>query len=156
MKIKKPKYRKAVFIVVYSITNGKIYYLILKRRWHWIGWEFPKGGIEKNENILNSVKREAFEETGQEILKIKKFNISGKYSYKKELKDRPGYTGQTYTLFSAQIKKVRVQIDEKEHSNYKWISFEKANKILKWSNQKKCLKIVNEWLKNLNINKTFQ
>jgi len=125
--------------------------LILKRKWHWIGWEFPKGGIEKNENILHTVKREVLEETGRKVLKIKRFSVSGKYSYKKELKDRPGYIGQTYALFSAQIKKRKIHIDKKEHSNYKWISFEKAYKILTWPNQKKCLKIVNEWLKNLNI-----
>lgn len=145
-------YRKGIFVVVYSIIDKKINYFILKRKWHWKGWEFPKGGMEKNESELNSVKREVFEETGQKILQLKKFNVSGKYNYEKKLKDRPGYKGQTYTLFSAQIKKGKIQIDEKEHSTYKWVSFENAIKKLTWANQKKCLKIVNKYLENLKQN----
>lgn len=156
MKTNKSKYRKAIFVVVYSIVNRKIYYLVLKRKWHWIGWEFPKGGIEKSENILNSVKREVFEETGQKALKIKRFSVSGKYSYKRKLEDRPGYKGQSYDLFSVQIKKGKIQVDEKEHSTYRWVAFEKAYKILTWSNQKRCLSIVDKWLKNLNMAKFYK
>ena len=42
-------YRKSVFIVVYRKTEKGILYLILKRKLHWVGWEFPKGGIEPEE-----------------------------------------------------------------------------------------------------------
>ena len=40
------KYRKIVFIVTYAKLKDKIYYLILKRKLHWKGWEFVKGGID--------------------------------------------------------------------------------------------------------------
>jgi len=52
--MKKETYRKAVFVVVYRETKtGKDRkYLILKRKLHWKGWEFPKGGLEKGEKIL--------------------------------------------------------------------------------------------------------
>ena len=64
------KYRKAVFIVAYSKINNKIEYLLLKRKLHWKGWEFPKGGAEEKENNLDAVKRELKEETGLKILNI--------------------------------------------------------------------------------------
>jgi 8-oxo-dGTP pyrophosphatase MutT (NUDIX family) len=144
---KKSKYRKAVFGVAYfKNSEGKIEYILLKRKKHWKGWEFPKGKIEKSETKINAARREVVEETGLKILKIKHFNEKGSYLYHKELKDRPGIIGQTYSLFAVQVKKGKVKLDKIEHSWHKWVSFEEAYKKLTWSNQRKCLKIVNMWL----------
>lgn len=142
------KHRKAVFVVVYSKIKNQIYYLILKRKLHWKGWEFPKGGVRKGEKILDAVKREIKEETGLKALKIKRFDVSGRYKYEKELKEREGVTGQTYSLYAGKINKRKIKLDELEHSKYKWASFRTAMKKLTWSNQKKSLKIVDDWLKN--------
>lgn len=146
----KNTYRKAIFIVVYAKTSsGKIEYLLLKRKKHWKGWEFPKGGIEAGETKLVTVKRELKEETGLAPIKIKKFKIKGSYRYEKKFKDRPGIVGQTYYLFSVETKKGNVKLDkrEKEHTSYKWVLFKEAEKLLTWPNQKRCLKIVNNWFK---------
>lgn len=140
------KYRKAVFIVTYSREKNKIEYLILKRKLHWIGWEFPKGGIEKLESKEKAVKRETKEETGLKIIKIINHHISKKYKYKKALKDRPGIIGQDYSIFSARVKKSKVKVDNIEHSGYKWVDFNMALKKLTWPDQKKCLRKVNEYL----------
>jgi DNA polymerase len=146
-KEKKEKvHRQAVFIVAYRQINKKILYVLLKRKKHWTGWEFPKGGIEKNENLLKTVKRECFEETGQYPIRINSFNVSGKYKYHKEFEDRPGIMGQAYRLFSARIRSGEIKIDKREHSGYKWLEFNEAVKKLTWPNQKKCLKIVNSYL----------
>ena len=148
--MKRGKYRKAVFIVTYSLIGNKIYYLILKRKLHWKGWEFPKGGVNFLETKKHAVKRELKEETGLKPLKIKKFNIHGKYKYNKEFRDRPGIKGQNYTLFAVETKKEKIKLDKLEHSNYKWLNFKEAMKKLTWKNQKKCLKVVDDWIKKLN------
>src|SRR3989344_4565176 len=98
----KLKYRKSVFIVAYYRPNNKseIYYLLLKRKLHWKGWEFPKGGIEKKESIEKTIKREIKEETGQAPKNIKKYPISEKFKYGQAYSDRKGIIGQTYKLFS--------------------------------------------------------
>lgn len=140
------KYRKAVFIVTYLSTKQGIEYLILKRKLHWKGWEFPKGKIERFETKRKTVKRELKEETGLTPIKIKKFNIKGKYKYQKILLDRPNYRGQTYELFSAEVKNKKVKVDNYEHTDYKWLSFKKVIKKLTWPNQRKCLKIVNNFI----------
>ena len=148
----KEKFRKGLFIVTYAVTKKGIKYLILKRKLHWKGWEFPKGGLTGiKERILEkkAVKREIIEETGLIPIKIKKFSYSGRYRYKKKLKDRPGIIGQTFKLYAVEVKKSKVNLKknpDKEHSDYKWLEFEKALKKLTWPNQKKCLKIVNEYL----------
>lgn len=141
------KYRKAVFIVIYKRENKNPKYLLLKRKLHWTGWEFPKGGVKKNENLRDAAKREIVEETGQKPINIKKYKVTGKYKYSKLLKDRPGYTGQIFSLFSAELKNKKIRLDKKEHSAYKWLDFNKAIKKLKWPNQKKCLRIVHKNLK---------
>jgi 8-oxo-dGTP pyrophosphatase MutT (NUDIX family) len=146
--MEKMKLRRAIFAVVYSIKNKKTEYLILKRKKHWKGWEFTKGGIDLFETRKMAVKREVKEETGQKILKIKRFNLGGFYRYKKKLKDRPGMVGQTYHLFAVEVKKGKVSLDKKEHSGHKWVSFIEAEKKLTWEDQKYCLKKVNDWLKN--------
>ena len=139
-------YRKAVFIVTYSKTKKGIEFILLKRKLHWKGWEFPKGGLEKWEEIRKAVVREVKEETGLKVLKVKKFNVFGKYKYSKKLEDRPGFVGQSYVLYSAEVRKRKVKVDGYEHNDFKWLSFEKALKKLTWGNQRKCLKMVNNSL----------
>lgn len=150
--ISKGKYRKAVFILTYAKTRGKankkIEYLILKRRLHWIGWEFPKGGVRRFETKRRAVRREIREETGLNILKIKKFHVHGQYRYDKKYAYRKGMIGQTFSLYAVEVKKDKVKISDKEHSDYKWADFRQTLKLLTWNNQKRCLKIVNSYLTN--------
>ena len=143
------KYRKAVFGVTYSIdSSGKIEYILLKRKKHWKGWEFPKGKIEKFELKRWTARREVKEETGLHILSIKRFKEKGSYNYNKKLWDRPQMVGQTYHLFAVKVKKGngKLKLDPIEHNGYKWVSFKEAYEKLTWPNQKRCLKIVNKWL----------
>jgi 8-oxo-dGTP pyrophosphatase MutT (NUDIX family) len=140
------KFRKGIFVVVYRKEKNKILYLILKRKLHWAGWEFPKGGVELFEFSRSVVKRELFEETGKTALKIKRHKSSGNYDYDREYQDRPGMIGQTYKLYSAEVLGKDVKLDKKEHSDYKWLEFEKAFSLLTWPNQKICLKLVNDYL----------
>jgi 8-oxo-dGTP pyrophosphatase MutT (NUDIX family) len=151
----KGKFRHAVFGVAYSINtedNNKIEYVILKRKKHWKGWEFPKGKIERFERKKTTARREVEEETRLKVLKVKGFKKHGLYLYLKRLWDRPDKVGQTYNLFAVQVEKGdgKLKLDPIEHNGYKWLSFKEAYRILTWPNQKKCLKIVNNWLKKKN------
>jgi 8-oxo-dGTP pyrophosphatase MutT (NUDIX family) len=151
MKEKRGKYRKAIFCVAYSKTPKGIKYLLLKRKKHWKGWEFPKGKIEWYEllNKRKTVLRETKEETGLEIKRktLKKHNYFGRYLYEKPLKDRPKIIGQTYSLYSGEVPySNNVSFVPIEHNGFKWVSFKQALNLLTWDNQKKALKIINEWL----------
>jgi 8-oxo-dGTP pyrophosphatase MutT (NUDIX family) len=148
--LKKEKYRSAVFIVVYKKHKNKVEYLILQRKLHWDGWEIPKGGIEKGETAIQAVYRELKEEVGLPAIKIQSYNYSGRYNYDKKTrkdKQRKDYLGQSFTLYSAQIKSGKIKIDKREHKSYEWQSYEKAREKLSWVNQKNSLKIVNDSLK---------
>lgn len=138
------KYRKGVFVVVYAIKPLK--YLILHRIWHWQGWEFTKGGFLAREKAEHAVVREVKEETGLKVLKIIPFNVKGSFIYDKEAQKDRKAKGFIYKLFAAEVKKGKVKITKKEHNAYKWVNFEKALKMLKWPNQKRCLRMVNNYL----------
>jgi len=143
------KYRKGVFFVVYYLDKGNSpVYLIQKRKLHWNGWEFPKAGVNKFESRIHAVKRELFEETGLKPLKIVNHKVKGKYLYPRELEERKGIIGQTFTLFSVEVKKGKIILDKNEHYSAKWETFNKALKIITHPNQKKCLRIVNSFLTN--------
>jgi len=148
------RYRKSDFIVVYRKTQTGIKFLLLKRKLHWIGWEFVKGGIDEKEEIEDAVKRELKEETGQSSSNVYQHNFSGKYKYDKEVLGRK-FIGQTFSLYSAEIKGDKIKIDEQEHSEYCWTNFDDALKKLDYANQKKCLEIVNEFLQNLSKFRNF-
>ena len=144
----KGKYRKGIFIVVYRNINNKIEYLLLKRKLHWMGWEFCKGGCKAGEDMKKCVIREVQEETGCKPISIKKHNKSGKYKYAQKLADREGIIGQTYSLYSAKIKANKaIRVSKEEHSGYKWVNAQKAVKMLKWPNQRACLRLVSKELK---------
>ena len=64
MLLNNKKWRPGIFIVTYKRVGKEIKYLILKRKLHWKGYEFPKGGIEKKESLKKKATRELKEETG--------------------------------------------------------------------------------------------
>jgi 8-oxo-dGTP pyrophosphatase MutT (NUDIX family) len=87
------------------------------------------------------------EETGLSPIRIISFREKGVYKYSKNHSDRKNISGQTYKLYSAKVKfSKKIKLDEFEHSEYKWVDFETAIKKLTWTNQRKCLKIVNNFL----------
>lgn len=149
----KAKYRPGIFIVTYRKNKGIIEYIILKRKMHWVGWEFPKGGLEgikKRFFLKNNITREIKEETNLDIISgtIKDHKTKGKYKYDKPLPDRPGIIGQTYRLFSCEVKgraKISSNVDP-EHSDLKWLTYDKALKKITYSTQRKGLRIVNKYL----------
>ncbi len=139
-------------MVTYAIENKKPAYIIQKRKLHWKGWEFPKGGVERFESKRKTIRREIAEETGLEIKKITNHKYGGKYLYPKIFADRPDIIGQTYELYSVEVCKGKIKIDKKEHSSSKWVTYKEAMGKLTQDNQKQSLKIVNCWLKE-KINK---
>jgi len=133
-------------MVTYSLESGKPEYIIQKRNLHWKGWEFPKAGLEKGESKKEAARREVKEETGLDIIKVTSHKYKGKFLYPKELPDRPGMIGQTYYLYSVEVKKGKIKIDRKEHTSARWVDYNTAMKMITYQNQKDCLKIVNDWI----------
>jgi 8-oxo-dGTP pyrophosphatase MutT (NUDIX family) len=138
--------RKGIFMVAYSLESGCPEYIIQKRHLHWKGWEFPKAGIKSTESKKEAARREIKEETGLEIIRVTSHKYKGEFMYDKEFPDRPGIIGQTYFLYSVEVKKGKIKFDKREHTSARWVNFETAIKMLTHQNQKDSLKIVNKWI----------
>ena len=125
-------------IFPYKKENGEYKYAIFLREDMKV-WQGICGGGEEGETILETAKRETFEESG--ISKASKFiqldtittmpviAVTGKFTW--------GENDATY---------IQIKLSD-EHLNYKWVNFEEAEKLLKWDSDKTAIWELNERLK---------
>ncbi|MBI5148557.1 NUDIX domain-containing protein [Candidatus Pacearchaeota archaeon] len=148
--LKKLGYREGIFCVTYAKEGNKTKFLLLHRKLHWVGWEFPKGGIKKSDkNRKKTVAREIKEESGQKPLKFLKLGFGGKYDYKKNEQKKLGFKGQTFSSFLVKIKKGKIRLDKREHDGCMWGDYKNALKLLTWPNQKRILRIASKYISKL-------
>lgn len=136
----KNKRRKVVGIIVFDGER----FLLLHRKLNWVGWEFPKGGIEESEKEEKTIARELFEETA-----IKKFLITSKideliyYDNKRKMNTFI----VNYLVHVSSNSKVKInnahELDGEvvlEHDDFKWCFPKDAIKLLTHKNQKESMK----------------
>ena len=105
-------------------------------------WDLPKGHIEKGEDILETVKREIFEETGLKDINFKEeFKETIKYFFKWEGKNILKFV--TFYLTETKTKEVKIS---GEHIDFKWLVYEKAIEQLTFKNAKNILKKAHNFL----------
>jgi 8-oxo-dGTP pyrophosphatase MutT (NUDIX family) len=140
------KVRNIVGLVVFDGER----FLLLHRKLHWVGWEFSKGVIEKNELIEDAIKREFFEETG-----LKKYRVVGQvdefdhFDEKRKIKSHI----KNYLLHVSSNSRVKLNnphvLDGEvvvEHDDFKWVHPKEALKLVTHINQKDTLKKSIEFL----------
>ncbi|MCX8095570.1 MAG: NUDIX domain-containing protein [Caldisericia bacterium] len=107
--------------------------LILKRDKTWV---FPKGKVKDDENLIETAKREIFEETGIKVDKPISFLGTTKYKYRQ---NNEIYKKEVnYFLFIVDTFKVNL---ENSFIGYGWFYFDEGLKILTYKNDKKILKL---------------
>jgi 8-oxo-dGTP pyrophosphatase MutT (NUDIX family) len=139
--------RNCVTAVIFD-NPGNPFFLILKRKRNWEGWEFPKGGIEAGETEEDAVKREIFEETG-----LKKFKILKKIEgIKKEFIGMNNRLNVHSVYLIEASMNIPVHIPkgaDPEHSTYLWCDKSSTRSKITWDNDKKILERVLEEIKSL-------
>jgi 8-oxo-dGTP pyrophosphatase MutT (NUDIX family) len=105
-------------------------------------WDLPKGHIEKGEDILETVKREIFEETGLKDINFKgEFKETIKYFFKWEGKNILKFV--TFYLTETKTKEVKIS---GEHVGFQWLSYDDAMSRLTFKNAKNILQKANDYL----------
>lgn len=107
-------------IIPFRVNDGQLEVLVLNARTG--DWEFPKGGIEGNEELQQTALREAEEELDATDIRL----IDGfrtEYSYSFYWDDQP--VDKTVHLFLGEVFDESVSLS-KEHSEKKWLSPEEA------------------------------
>lgn len=132
--------RNCVTAVIYDKAHTP-FFLIMKRKLRWEGWEFPKGGIEAGESEIDALKREIFEETG-----LQKFTIVKKLeNVKKEFIGVNGILNRHAVYMIESNMNIPVHLPkgpEAEHSTYLWADSESVRSKLTWESDQTIFKAV--------------
>lgn len=138
---------KSAGAIIFRRKSNKIYYLLL----HYPSsakapkdyWDLPKGHIEKDENELETVRREVEEETGlKDIEFVGGFREGIRYFFK--FKGENILKFVTFYLAKTKTKKIRLSY---EHKDYAWLEYKQALEKLTFKNAKEILKKANEFLR---------
>lgn len=126
--------------ILFRESNEKIQYLVVKRTPEREGfWQPVTGGLEEGESRVEALRREVLEETGiKDFVRI----IEDVHYFE--------YSGPHFTkeyVFGVEIPPTeKIVLDEGEHSEFRWCSFEDALNLLKWKENKEALTKLNEIL----------
>ncbi len=120
------KYRKNVCMLV---TNGDEFLIVKK---HSNEWQFVQGGLEKDEDWHEGIKRELLEETGiTDYTIISKTPHINKFDWPEDLQKKKGFKGQEQHFFILKVNKsVSIKLDTNELSEFKWVKFEEITKFI--------------------------
>jgi 8-oxo-dGTP pyrophosphatase MutT (NUDIX family) len=123
--------------IIFRRNDKSIEYLLLKRLPQKNGfWQPVTGGVEEGETRKEALRREIMEETGvKNIVKV----IEGLYYF--EFSD-PNLN-QEYVYGVEVSPSEEIVLDRKEHSEYRWCSFQDALQLLHWKENKAALRKLN-------------
>ncbi|MCI6266756.1 MAG: NUDIX pyrophosphatase [Erysipelotrichaceae bacterium] len=113
-------------------------------------WQGICGGGEDGETIIETAKRESFEEAGIEytsnyiqldtITTMPVVAITGKFSWGEDV-----FVVKEY-CFGVDATDQEIKLSD-EHPEYRWLPYEEAKKLLKWDSDRTALWELNERLK---------
>lgn len=131
--------------ILFRERSDKREYLLLKSRPG--DWEFPKGGVEGEEELQQTVLREVEEETGLENVKL----LDGfRDDYDYEFTFGGDVIQKTVHLFLAKAFEPDVDIST-EHSDYQWRTYDQAINTLSHDSTKRILREAEEFLETEGI-----
>ena len=132
---------KQVLIIPYRIIDSKIEYCMFKRKDLKI-WQFVAGGAEDfDDSILESAKRELWEETQIKGVELEELELKTKIPVVNIVKEF--IWGEN--VFYAEEYAFAVNIENKdiilshEHEEYTWLNYEESKKMLKYDSNKSAL-----------------
>ena len=138
---------KQVLVFLYRYRNKNIEYCIFYRKKQYF-YQGLSGGVEDNEELDDTVKREVYEETGVKVNNIIKLdtissipgiNVNKDFNYKNNI-----YVVYEYA-FGININDEDIRLSD-EHEEYKWVNYEEAINLLKYDSNKTALFELNERL----------
>ena len=127
-----------VHVLPYRFSGSEIEYAVFKRADAGY-WQGIAGGGEDNKTPLEAAKRETFEECGippntdyivlDSVASIPVYHFKDSHLWGKNIYVIPQYSfGVDATGYELRLSR--------EHTEYKWLAYEKASELLYWHNNK--------------------
>jgi bis(5'-nucleosidyl)-tetraphosphatase len=149
--MRRETHRAAGIVLYRSVGENRTYLLLRSALTRRLVWEFPKGGIEAGESEQEAAERELREETGVEL---------GAYTV------RPGFREEEHYLFTRSdsgerqlvVKRVVYFLAEsstdtievsREAAEFRWLTYEEAQRILRFPEKRRILEAAENWLNRL-------
>lgn len=133
--------RSAGAVIFRQTEEGLLFLLLHYPSGH---WDFVKGKIEENEEVYQTVIREAREETGiDDLVFIDDFKHTVEYNFQYDGK----LVHKSVIFFLAKTEITEIVLSH-EHQNYAWVNFEEAMAKTTYENAKSILKKANKLIGN--------
>lgn len=136
------RHRSAGIIVFRRDGDECLFLLILSRLTKRPLWEFPKGGVDEGETVLQAALRELFEETGireDEVRLIPEFERTEDYRFTSGRSEGRSLIHKQVTYFLGETTKAEVTLSAKESSEFAWLNFADAGKRLRYKERRRLL-----------------
>jgi len=118
-------------------------------------WMLPQGGLEKQEDLLAAVNREMGEELGEDFMHSVDVNFTfiatDKVEFPKD-KQKDDMKGKKYYFMFTQASTPETKIKSREFTDFRWLNFDEALKLVNENNTGGRLRITTKLLNILKGN----
>ena len=108
-----------------SFADGEKFLIVKKPRKN-NSWQFPQGGVDEGECFLQAIERELGEECGKDLRMMFVYSWPvGEYQYdfpEDFVRHYGGFIGAKVHFFRGILESGKVEIDNEEIIDYKWVA----------------------------------
>src|SRR5262245_22655115 len=131
-------------MIIFHRSAGRCrFLLLLSRLTKRPLWEFPKGGVDGQETLLQTALRELEEEAGlraDQVRLVPGFEWSESYRFTSGREAERTLIHKKVTYYLAESSTVEVQLEPKEISEHAWLELEEALRRLKYKERRRMLR----------------
>lgn len=134
-----------ILSIPYRIVNGIPLFCIFRRA-DSSYWQFIAGGGENGETPIEAAKRETIEEIGVEPKNIKQLTCVAYVPAEVIAESRRQHWGKNVYVIPEYSFAFECDLEpvlSNEHSEYKWLKYDEARKLLKWDSNKVAMYEIN-------------